>query len=253
VHIELGYDSDLDLVFLHAGTPDKTQGGRHPIENAHFFARLGQRVVHLLTAHTAAGFLYETDMRLRPSGSAGLLVSHVDAFREYQMEKAWIWEHQALLRARAVCGDDRLAHGFNRIRKEVLARPRSRKKLQEAVTTMRERLRRENLNPDPRCFDIKQSPGGIVDIEFLVQYLVLLNSHRHPGLLKWTDNVRLLQTLIETGVMNEYTAHLLKHAYLIYRAAAHQLSLQEKPAKVPRGKFDLLQQNVQEIWQTFFN
>jgi glutamate-ammonia-ligase adenylyltransferase len=100
-------------------------------------------------------------------------------------------------------------------------------------------------------FDLKQDAGAMVDIEFMVQFLVLLNSHKHPGLLQWTDNVRLLQTLIETGTMDEVTAHQLKHSYLIYRAVAHQLSLQEKPAKVPRKEFSHLQERVTEIWQAF--
>ncbi len=251
--IELGYDSDLDLVFLHAGTSDKTQGGRHPIENAQFFARLGQRVVHLLTAHTPAGFLYETDMRLRPSGGAGLLVCHVEAFREYQVEKAWTWEHQALLRARAVCGDDRLAHHFNHIRKEVLARPRSRKKLQEEVATMRERLRRESLDPNSRRFDIKQSPGGIVDIEFLVQFLVLLKSYELPELLRWTDNVRFLDTMSETGILDAQTADELKEAYLTYRAEVHRLSLQEKPARISPDTYAPLRKEVLKIWNYIIN
>ena len=117
---------------------------------------------------------------------------------------------------------------------------------------MREKMRKELLKPDPTVFDLKQDLGAMVDIEFLVQYLVLLNSHKHPGLLQWTDNVRLLQALIETGIMDEVTAHLLKHAYLIYRAVAHQFSLQEKPAQVPRKKFDRLQKRVIEIYQSVF-
>ena len=113
-------------------------------------------------------------------------------------------------------------------------------------------MRKELLKPEAGLFDLKQDVGAMVDIEFLVQYLVLLNSHQHPGLLRWTDNVRLLQTLIESGTMDEITAHQLKHAYLIYRAVAHQLSLQEKPATVPREKFDLLQKRVAEIYQSVF-
>jgi glutamate-ammonia-ligase adenylyltransferase len=251
--LELGYGSDLDLVFLHAGTNEQTRGDGKAIDSAQFFNRLGQRVIHILTAHTRAGKAYEIDMRLRPSGSSGILVSHIDAFGHYQLQDAWTWEHQALIKARPVCGDAVLAKRFEKIRAEVLARSRSGEKLKDEVVGMREKMRKELLKPETGVFDLKQDPGAMVDIEFLVQYLVLLNSHRHPGLLKWTDNVRLLQALIETGVMDAYTAHLLKHAYLIYRAAAHQLSLQEKPAKVPREKFDLLQQRVTEIWQTFFN
>ncbi|MBT8365352.1 MAG: hypothetical protein KJP23_11665, partial [Deltaproteobacteria bacterium] len=156
------------------------------------------------------------------------------------------------IKARPICGDDVLAKRFETIRAKVLARPRTMSKLRKDVIRMRDRMRSELLKPDADIFDLKQDTGAMVDIEFLVQFLVLLNSHQYPGLLQWTDNVRLLQSLIETGIMDEYTAHQLKHAYLIYRAAAHQLSLQEKPAKVPRKKFDLLRKRVQEIWQTVF-
>jgi len=250
--LELGYGSDLDLVFLHAGTHEQTSGDKSAMDSAQFFNRLGQRVIHILTAHTRAGKAYEIDMRLRPSGSSGILVSHIDAFSEYQLTDAWTWEYQALIKARPVCGDDLIAERFEQTRCKVLARQRSGPQLKEEVVHMRERMRRELLKPEAGLFDLKQDAGAMVDIEFLVQFLVLLNSHKHPGLLQWTDNVRLLQTLIETGTMDEITAHQLKHAYLIYRAAAHQLSLQEKPAKVSREKFDLLQKRVTEIYQSVF-
>ncbi len=249
--LELGYGSDLDLVFLHAGTHEQTRGDEKAIDSAQFFNRLGQRVIHILTSHTRAGKAYEIDMRLRPSGTAGILVSHIDSFGNYQLEDAWTWEHQALIKARPVCGDELLTHRFDAIRQKVLARQRSRKKLTAEVADMREKMRQELLKPEVGVLDLKQDHGAMVDIEFLVQYLVLLHSHEYPGLLKWTDNVRLIQTLIETGAMDEYTAHVLKHAYLIYRAAAHQLSLQEKPAKVPRKEFSHLQERVAEIWQSF--
>jgi len=249
--LELGYGSDLDLVFLHAGTHEQTRGGAKAIDSAQFFNRLGQRVIHILTSHTRAGKAYDIDMRLRPSGSSGILVSHIDAFGNYQIEEAWTWEHQALIKARPVCGDDILADRFETIRQKVLARRRPRKKLTAEVADMREKMRKELLKPQNGVLDLKQDPGAMVDIEFLVQYLVLLHSHKYSGLLKWTDNVRLIQALIETGAMDENTAHVLKHAYLIYRAAAHQLSLQEKPAKVPRTDFNHLQKRVQEIWQAY--
>jgi glutamate-ammonia-ligase adenylyltransferase len=249
--LELGYGSDLDLVFLHAGTHEPTRGGEKAIDSAQFFNRLGQRVIHILTSHTRAGKAYEIDMRLRPSGSSGILVSHIESFGNYQFEEAWTWEHQALIKARPVCGDDLLAQRFETIRQKVLTRQRSRKQLTAEVADMREKMRQELLKPESGVLDLKQDPGAMVDIEFLVQYLVLLHSRKYNALLKWTDNVRLIQALIETGAMDEYTAHVLKHAYLIYRAAAHQLSLQEKPAKVPRKEFDHLQKRVAEIWQAF--
>ena len=249
--LELGYGSDLDLVFLHSGTREKTQGSQNAIDSAQFFNRLGQRVIHILTAHTRAGRLYEIDMRLRPSGGSGVLVSHVEGFRDYQQNSAWTWEHQALIKARTILGDPMLTEHFERTRNEVLARPRKKPELQKEVIGMRDRMRKELLKPEAGLFDLKQDTGGMVDIEFLVQYLVLLKSNEYPGLLQWTDNVRLIQTLIATGAIDEYTAHILKHAYLIYRAAAHQASLQENPAKVPRDKFSHLRSRVEKIWDTF--
>jgi len=249
--LELGYGSDLDLVFLHSGTEGLTIGGPHPIDNRQFYARLGQRVIHILTSHTRAGILYETDMRLRPSGSSGVLVSHIEGFGEYQMKEAWTWEHQALIKARPILAYSPLTSHFEKTRREVLARRRKKSGLQEEVVSMRERMRKELLKPVVGVFDLKQDRGGIVDLEFLVQYLVLLKSYQYRALLRWTDNVRLIQTLISTGAIDEYTAHLLKHAYLIYRAAAHQLSLQEKPAKVPQEKFSHLRSRVEKIWNAF--
>jgi len=250
---ELGYGSDLDLVFLHAGTQGKTRGGKYPIDNAQFFARLGQRVVHILTARTPAGVLYRPDMRLRPSGSSGILVSHIQGFKEYQMNKAWTWEHQAIIKARPISGDIRMANCFDQIRKQVLGRPRIMSKLQEEVVDMRDRMRRELSSYEPEIFDLKQDTGGIVDIEFLVQYLVLLKSSEYSELTRWTDTVRLLETLNQTGIIEANIAHLLKVAYLTYRSAVHQLSLQEKPAKVTENKFRGLRENVKKIWNEFMH
>jgi glutamate-ammonia-ligase adenylyltransferase len=249
--LELGYGSDLDLVFLHAGTQGQTRGGKYPIDNAQFFARLGQRVVHILTAHTPSGVLYQPDMRLRPSGSSGILVSHIQGFKEYQMNKAWTWEHQAIIKARPISGDIRMAKRFEQIRNQVLARPRIMSKLKEEVVDMRDRMRKELSSHEPEIFDLKQDTGGIVDIEFLVQYLVLLKSSEYNELTRWTDTVRLLETLNQTGIIEADIAHLLKEAYLTYRSAVHQLSLQEKPAKVPESKFRGLRENVKKIWDDF--
>jgi glutamate-ammonia-ligase adenylyltransferase len=221
------------------------------LDNAQFFARLGQRVIRILTAHTSAGTLYEIDMRLRPSGSSGMLVSHIKAFEDYQMNAAWTWEHQALIKARAIGGDLRIAERFETIRKNVLGRPRKQTELREEVHSMRQRMRKELLKSEPGIFDLKQDRGGMVDIEFLVQYLILLNSHDHHQLLKWTDNVRLIQALAQTSIIDEETAYFLRKAYLVYRAAGHRLSLQEKPAKVPEDRFRNLQEKVKEIWQRF--
>jgi glutamate-ammonia-ligase adenylyltransferase len=251
--LELSYGSDLDLVFLHSASDGQTVNGPKPIDNNQYYARLGQRIIHILTAHTQAGILYETDMRLRPSGSSGVLVSHIDGFADYQKNSAWTWEHQALIRARAVAGDPRLCARFEAIRKQALALRRDRELLRDEVREMRSKMRQELLQPDINEFDIKQDTGGIVDIEFLVQYLVLNHACDHEELLDWTDNVRLIHTLIDTGVVQEFDAHILKHAYLVYRAVAHKLNLQEMPAKVPSEKFRLLRSKIEQIWNAFFN
>ncbi len=249
--LELGYVSDLDLVFLHAGTNEETQGGNRPIESNYFFARLGQRVIHILTARTPAGILYEADMRLRPSGRSGSLVCHIDAFQAYQMAEAWTWEKQALIRARFVNGNIRLASRFADIRRAGLAQPRDPVTLRKEVVEMRERMRKELVTPEPDIFDLKQDRGGMVDVEFLVQYLVLLKSHEHPEILRWTDNVRLIGVLAETEVIDRVTAYFLRKAYLTYRTVSHRLSLQDRAAKVPEGRFRLLREKVADIWNDF--
>jgi glutamate-ammonia-ligase adenylyltransferase len=247
--IELGYGSDLDLVFLHAAGPGETIGGKRPIDNSHFFARLGQRVVHMLSAHTAAGALYETDMRLRPNGISGLLVSHVNSFGEYQLEKAWTWEHQALIRARPITGDAVLLDAFSAIRRTVLCLAREKKTLQSSVREMRERMRKHRLSATPDQFDIKEDAGAMVDIEFLVQYLTLQHAAHHPEITRWTDNVRLLQALAEADIIDEVTAYRLRRAYLIFRAVAHRLNLQERSALVDVRRFSHLKALVQRLWQ----
>src|SRR5215831_16475225 len=163
--MELGYSSDLDLVFLHDshGEQQHTSGPR-PIDNQLFFVRLAQRIVHLLTMHSAAGRLYEVDVRLRPSGKGGMLVTNIDAFAEYQRKEAWTWEHQALLHARAVAGSPLLRARFEAIRLDVLANHVRRATLKSEVRAMRERMRRELAKGDAERFDIKQDAGGIADI-----------------------------------------------------------------------------------------
>jgi len=250
--IELGYGSDLDLVFLHAASEGQTSGENiHAIANGFFYARLGQRVIHILTTHTRAGTLYDTDMRLRPSGSSGPLVSHVDAFREYLDKEAWIWEHQALVRARIVCGDPAIARHFNQTRNEILCRSRDRTGLREEIARMRDRMRNEHGGSEPGVFNIKQGRGGIVDIEFLVQYLVLLNAETHNELVQWPDNIRQLEALAEAGILTLDTSRFLKEAYLTYRAEVHRLSLQEKSANIPEEAFHDLRENVKKIWDRY--
>lgn len=235
--LELGYGSDLDLVFLHAAEKGETAGGRRPIDNTQFFARLGQRVVHVLTAHTPAGILYDTDMRLRPSGISGLLVSHIEGFRDYQLKEAWTWEHQALLKARPITGDPALMDRFQAIRKEVLCIKRDKVRLRDEVRTMRERIRKERLVPKKGVFHVKQSHGAMMDVEFLVQYLALFHASACPDIVKWTDNVRLLQSLAKANVVDPYAAFGLRRAYLIFRAIVHRCNLREADPEVPVERF----------------
>jgi len=248
--IELGYGSDLDVVFLQGnyncgGHTD----GESATDNMVFFARMGQRIIHIMTALTPAGTLYEVDSRLRPSGDAGMLVSDLNSFAIYQKNDAWTWEHQALVRARVVAGDARLAKRFEVIRAKVLARERDPQQLLTEVREMRQKMRDALSKAEAGMFDLKQDPGGIADIEFIVQYAVLRWAPQHPALMEWTDNIRLLETLAAEGLLAEEDAQLLADAYRSYRAAVHRLGLQEMKAVVPEQEFVDLRQGVTRIWQ----
>jgi glutamate-ammonia-ligase adenylyltransferase len=225
--LELGYASDLDLVFLHdsAGGIQLTDAEK-PLDNGIFFLRLGQRIVHLLTMHSAAGRLYEVDMRLRPNGKGGFLMTGIDAFERYQQSDAWTWEHQALLRARAVAGDEKLRAKFEAVRRRTLTSSVRRETLRNDVLEMRLRMRKELSRSGRGEFDIKQDAGGIGDIEFLVQYWVLAEAQSHPELLTYTDNIRQLEGLAAVGAVDEATALWLKESYISYRMVLHHLSLE---------------------------
>jgi glutamate-ammonia-ligase adenylyltransferase len=248
--IELGYGSDLDLVFLHdsRGEHQKT-GGKKPIDNAVFFARLGQRIIHILNTLTPSGILYEVDMRLRPSGASGLLVSDMDAFAEYQRDEAWTWEHQALVRARPVVGDEGVAKQFTAVRHEILCRKRDAAELKKEVREMRERMRAELSRSKAGKFDIKQGCGGIADIEFMVQYGVLCWAHKYPDLTEFTDNIRILEGLERNGLMSAAEAALLSDAYRNYRARSHRLALQEESAIVGVEEFSEIRTQVAALWK----
>ncbi|HER34551.1 MAG TPA: bifunctional [glutamate--ammonia ligase]-adenylyl-L-tyrosine phosphorylase/[glutamate--ammonia-ligase] adenylyltransferase, partial [Halothiobacillaceae bacterium] len=200
--IELGYGSDLDLVFLHDSTDSEAvTDGEKSIDNSLFFARLAQKIIHTLSIRTPAGVLYEVDTRLRPDGVGGLLVSSVTAFAQYQAENAWVWEVQAMCRARFVAGTARVGKVFETIRHDALTQPRETDALRESVVNMRRRMR-ENQSPTPAgLFHLKKDIGGITDIEFLVQYLLLRHAHGHPPILAFTDNIRQLESLKETGLI----------------------------------------------------
>lgn len=239
--IELGYGSDLDLVFLHDNEGDA-------IELQAFYGRITQRVLHILGTPTAGGVLYETDTRLRPSGKSGLLSTTLPAFADYQHNKAWTWEHQALVRARAVAGDPRLIAGFTEIRQDVLRRRRDPDRLREEVREMRERQLSES-NRDPALFDLKMDRGGIADIEFMVQYGVLSRAADYPQLVRYTDNIRLLDDLSDTGWISADEARLLADAYRTFRARLHRLSLQELPGCVDAAELVEERAFVSHMWQ----
>ena len=247
--IELGYGSDLDIVLLHDSQgEDQYTDGERSLDNSTFFARLAQRIIHILSTQMAAGRLYETDMRLRPEGNAGLPVSSLEAFDHYQHHKAWTWEHQALIRARVVQGSQHLVHEFDRIRQSVLTRRREPHQLRQDVVEMREKMRSNLGSRKPGVFDLKQDAGGIVDIEFLVQYGVLLTAGEHPELLKYTSTIELLDVLSDCDWLCREDAALLLEAYRVFREHIHKQALQERRAEVEAADFDTLRDGVKRIW-----
>ena len=249
--IELSYGSDLDIVFLHDshGTNQVTSGVR-PLDNTVFFARLVRRLIHFLTTQTGSGALYEIDMRLRPDGHKGLLVTSTEAFERYQEDNAWTWEHQALLRARPVAGSAVVAREFERIRAETLKNRVRRASLQDDVMSMRQRMRKELDNSDGVMFDLKNGAGGIGDIEFLVQYLVLSNAAAHPAVIHYPDNVRQLATLAAAECLDADLAFRLQEIYRRYRLQLHHLTLNEKKPLVAQAEFAAEREQVVAAWRS---
>ena len=247
--LELSYASDLDLVFLYGGvTGTELTDGPSPIPCAQFYARVGKRMINLITTQMLAGELYEIDLRLRPSGNSGLLVSSLDAYETYQMNNAWTWEQQALVRARYVTGDPFIGEQFNGIRARSLGRARAIAELSHEVREMREKMRESLENKDARVFDIKQGAGGIADVEFIVQFQVLAGAHDHPQLLQWTDVVRLLENLQCAGLLAQEDATALKQAYISFREQTHRAALLEEPALVDITEFLEQRNRVRSIW-----
>ncbi len=248
--LELGYGSDLDVVFLHDSRgKDQQTNGKKTVDNSVFFNRFGQRLINILTAMTQAGRTYEIDTRLRPSGMSGFLVSSIEAFADYQKEKAWTWEHQALIRARPVAGDQAIQKAFNKIRNQILTQKREEKELKKDVREMREKMRDSLVKRIKDTFDLKQGLGGMADIEFIVQYSVLRWAADHKELLAFTDNLRLFEILANLKILKKTEAALLKDAYFSYRADGHRLALQEKPAVVPETEYKDYRAGVERIWK----
>ena len=252
--MELGYSSDLDLVFLHdsQGECQETDAPR-PIDNQLFFVRLAQRIMHLLTMHSAAGRLYEVDVRLRPSGKGGMLVTSLAAFAEYQRREAWTWEHQALLHARAVAGAPLLRAAFERERLEVLCHHVRRDRLRQEVRDMRARMRRELSEARPGQFDIKQDAGGVADIEFLAQYWALRWAGEHPPVVSFSDTIRQLESVASAALVPQESVDRLTGAYRRYRECSHHLALRGRSAIVSDRQFLEERAAVTALWSAAFD
>ena len=224
---ELGYMSDLDIIFIYDNSSDNASGdGTQASGNSsEIYARFAQRINNWFNSITNAGLLYETDLQLRPDGNSGLLVSSIAAFKEYQMAKAWVWEHQALTRARFIAGDANISKSFEQVRVEVLSQPRDAEKLKKSVLEMREKMRASH-KPQAGLFDIKHDAGGIIDVEFLVQFLVLSNANKHPQLTENIGNIALLRLLASLNIIETEAAENVAIAYREYRKMQHALKLQ---------------------------
>ena len=239
---ELGYASDLDIVFLFDDdAPEAPEA----------YARLAQRVNTWLSSRTAAGMLFETDLRLRPSGEAGLMVSSVAAFRQYQMESAWVWEHQALTRARYSAGDAQVGAQFEDIRGEVLRKRRDRSELRREVLAMRQKMRESHANKSQK-FDLKQDAGGLIDVEFIVQYLVLGYAHDHPRLTGNLGNIALLRIAAELGLIPADLADRVRDAYREYRRLQHGLRLNHAASRVDPDSVAAQRDAVRQLWALVF-
>jgi glutamate-ammonia-ligase adenylyltransferase len=237
---ELGYSSDLDLVFLFEDDdPDSGQ----------VYARLGQRINTLISSYTAAGRLYEVDLRLRPNGDSGLLVSSTEAFESYQREHAWVWEHQALTRARFCAGDPAVGERFEQIRKSILCMPRDIEKLRAEVREMRQKMHEGHPNHSG-LFDIKHDSGGMVDIEFMVQFIVLAYAARYPQLTMNIGNLALLQTAAELQLIDQEISTALQAHYRELRKLQHQMRLNKTAALIEPGRLDV--SVVTTLWKTLF-
>jgi glutamate-ammonia-ligase adenylyltransferase len=232
---ELGFGSDLDLVFLYDGTrAQRESDGAKPLDGMRYYARFAQRIVHLLGTQTRAGRLYEVDVRLRPDGSKGMLVQSLDGYEGYQRERAWTWELQALVRARAVAGDATLARRFATVRADLLAQPRDADALRIDVTGMRTRWRAERDRSSAEQFDLKQGAGGLVDIEFLLQGMVLQHAMRYPDLLVDGGSAALIDALHDCGLIDIATAAAFAAAHADLLARAIRCTLDARPRVAAR-------------------
>jgi glutamate-ammonia-ligase adenylyltransferase len=241
---ELGYASDLDLVYLYEDDdPDAPEN----------YTRLGQRLNTWLSSQTSAGILFETDLRLRPNGDAGLLAVTVDSFRDYLLKHAWTWEHQALTRARFCAGDPAVGARFEAIREEILRQPRDREKLRDEVVAMRRKMTDAHASNSATEFDLKNDPGGIIDVEFIVQYLVLGYAQQHPELTGNLGNIALLRIAGDLGLIDPALGLAAGDAYREFRRRQHLKRLSATPkARVPREELERETAAVDRLWAAVF-
>jgi len=249
--LEMGYGSDVDLVFLHdADPPDvDTRGGEKSLSQSAWMSRLAQRVMHLLTTQTHLGRVYEVDIELRPNGNSGLPVVSTGAFADYQRQSAWTWEHQALTRARVVVGSARIETEFEALRREVLTSEREPEKLRREIADMREKMRAHLNRPATGRWDLKQGAGGLIDVEFLVQHAVLSFAAEHPTVIAHTDVWRQLEALEKAGCWPATSAYALLEVQREYRAWRHRTMLRGEPMDAPADTFASQRALVTGLWQ----
>ena len=251
--VELGYGSDLDLVFLSdLGDANALTSGAKAISNTQFYARLGQKVRHIMDTKMLSGVLYEVDMRLRPSGDSGLLVTPVNSYEDYLKNNAWAWEHQALIRGRFIAGDSALKQQYEAIRQRILSMPRNKKELKIEICEMRDKMRVALTKKETGLFDLKQSTGGIVDIEFIVQFQLLAYASENKDLTVFTGTISLIAALNSRGLITDAQAEVLKNAYCEYRDYGHQQALQGARAMAKIDDFVEIRSQVKQIWQQTF-
>ena len=243
---ELSYGSDLDLVYL---TDGQSQTDPAMIK----LTRKAQGLSRMLSLRTVSGQMYEVDLRLRPDGNAGPLVATLPAMHEYYRSRAWLWELQALVRARCVAGEESIVQAFEELRRDVLCQPREQQVLAQEVLAMRQKLILNKGNAGPLRFNLKHDLGGITDIEFMVQYAILENAHREPALCRYSDNVRQLAMLAEADFIAPEMAQDLSEIYCQYRNTSHRMALQEQQiSAVDDADFVAQRALVQGYWKKCF-
>lgn len=249
---ELGYDSDLDVVFVHDCDTVKPTDGAKQIDSRQFYLKLAQRIIHIFTSRTVSGILYDIDCRIRPQGNSGLLACHINTYQAYLIDEAWTWEHQALVRARMVYGNEAFRQSFSDIRQAILQSDRDQQKLKSEVVDMRVKMRDNLAKSAGLMFDLKQGLGGIADIEFITQYLVLAHSKTYPELTSSCVNLRLFELFAKVGIIDKQQAEILSHSYRQLRKIGHRLTLQKQDKLTDNEYAKQLSEDIQAIWQQVF-